>query len=174
MMNMEAAMRPTLSEVMTLLDLKPLREEGGFFNETYRSVETIDARQFQRGHGGTRSLSTAIYYLLTPTSFSAMHKVPGDEIFHFYIGDPVEMLELFPDGSGRTVTLGRDISRGMHFQHVVPGDIWQGARLVPGGEYALLGTTMAPGFDYADFVKGNRDELTRMYSSHAELITQLL
>ena len=167
-------MRPTLSELMTLLDLKPLREEGGFFNETYRSAEIIDARQFQRGHSGTRSLSTAIYYLLTPASFSAMHKVPGDEIFHFYAGDPIEMLELFPDGSGRTITLGPDVSRGMHFQHVVPGGVWQGARLMPGGEYALLGRTMAPGFDYTDFVKGSRDELTRMYSAHAAMITQLL
>ena len=167
-------MRPSLSDLMTILDLKPLEQEGGFFVETYRTAENIDARQFKLGHTGPRSLSTAIYYLLTPESFSAIHKVPGDEIFHFYAGDPVEMLELLPDGSGHIVTLGPDIQSGMKFQHIVKGGVWQGARLVAGGEYALLGTTMAPGFDYADFSKGNASELVAKYPAHAVLIRELL
>jgi predicted cupin superfamily sugar epimerase len=173
--NSEAtAMKPTLTEVMRLLNLKPLPEEGGFFVESYRSSESIDARQFERGHQGTRPLCTAIYYLLTPGTFSALHKLPGDEMFHFYGGDAVEMLELFPDGSGRLVTLGADISRGMELQHLVRGGVWQGSRLAPGGEYGLLGTTMAPGFDYRDFIKGNRNELMRVYPEHAEMIAALL
>jgi predicted cupin superfamily sugar epimerase len=167
-------MRPSLSDLMRILNLKPLEPEGGFFIETYRTVEKIDARQFGLGHCGTRSLSTAIYYLLTPESFSAIHKVPGDEIFHFYAGDPVEMLELHADGSGGVTTLGPDIGAGMKFQHIVKGGVWQGARLVAGGEYALLGTTMAPGFDYADFSKGNVDELAATYPAHEELIRELL
>src|SRR5215467_4014780 len=145
--------RPTLLELMRILDLKPLPEEGGFFAETYRSSENIDARELKRGHTGPRSLCTAIYYLLTPTSFSSLHKVPGDEMFHFYAGDPVELFELVPNGTARRVMLGSDLRNGMKFQHVVPGGMWQASRLVPGGEYALLGTTMSPGFDYADFVK---------------------
>jgi uncharacterized protein len=164
----------TLSEILRLLDLKPLAEEGGFFAETYKSSELIDARQFKRGHGGVRSLCTAIYYLLTPTSFSALHKLPGDEMFHFYAGDPVELLELFPDGSADTVTLGPDIANGMKFQHVVPGGVWQGSKLVTGGEYALLGTTMSPGFDYRDFVRGNAEELVARYPARAALIRELL
>lgn len=166
-------MRPSLSDLMKILDLKPLEPEGGFFVETYRTAEKIDARQFGLGHGGMRSLSTAIYYLLTPESFSAIHRVPGDEIFHFYAGDPVEMLELFPDGTGGVTTLGPDVQRGMKFQHIVKGGVWQGARLVPGGEYALLGTTMAPGFDYADFSKGNAEELVRTYPNYTTMIRQL-
>lgn len=166
---------PMLSELMRILELKPLPNEGGFFRETYRSPETIEAQSFKQGHGGPRALSTAIYYLLTPTSFSALHKLPGDEMFHFYCGHPVELLELFADGNGsRTVTLGPDIRSGMKFQHVVPGGVWQGSRLVKGGEYALLGTTMAPGFDYADFVKGNREELVEKYPAHRTLISELL
>jgi uncharacterized protein len=165
---------PKLNEIFRLLALKPLTEEGGFFIETYRSAESIDARRFDRGQDGTRSLSTAIYYLLTPGSFSVLHKVPGDEIFHFYAGDPVEMLELHPDGSSRSVILGPGISDGMKFQHVVPGGVWQGSKLVAGGEYALLGTTMAPGFDYADFVKGNADELIAEYPAQAARIRELL
>ena len=111
------------AELMRLLELKPLSEEGGFFVETYRSADTVDARQFQRGHTGTRSLCTAIYYLLTPASFSVLHKLPGDEIFHFYLGDPVEMLELHPDGAARVLTLGADVAHGMKLQHVVPGGV---------------------------------------------------
>ena len=167
-------MRPTLSDVMEILELKPLEPEGGFFVETYRANEQIDARQLGLGHIGLRSLSTAIYYLLTPESFSAIHRVPGDEIFHFYAGDPVEMLELLPDGSSRIITLGSDIRNGMALQHVVRGGIWQGARLVKGGEYALLGTTMAPGFDYADFAKGNLHDLAAQYPRHADMIRALL
>lgn len=166
--------RPTAYELMRMLDLKPLPSEGGFFAETYRSSEMIDAQGLKRGHGGRRALCTAIYYLLTPTSFSALHKLPGDEMFHFYAGDPVQLLELFPDGAGRTVALGPDIASGMKFQHVVPGGVWQGSRLVQGGEYALLGTTMAPGFDYGDFVKGNREELVTKYPAHERLISELL
>lgn len=165
---------PTVPELMRLLGLKPLPEEGGFFAETYRSQETIDARQLKRGHTGARPLCTAIYYLLTSTSFSALHKLPGDEMFHFYAGDAVEVLELHPDGSVRTVILGPDIANGMTFQHVVPGGVWQGSRLLQGGEYALLGTTMSPGFDYADFVKGDRAQLVAKYPAHAKLISELL
>ena len=167
-------MKPSLSELMSILNLRPLQEEGGFFVETYRSAENIDARDLGLGHGGRRALATAIYYLLTPESFSAIHNVPGDEIFHFYTGDPVEMLELAPDGSSRIITLGPDIRNGMKYQHMVKGGIWQGARLIAGGEYALLGTTMAPGFDYADFTRGNMDELARHYPAHATMIGELL
>ena len=162
--------KPTLKEVLQQLDLKPLPEEGGFFVETYRSQETIDAQTFGRGHTGRRSLSTAIYYLITPDSFSTLHRVPGEEVFHFYLGDPVEMLEIHADGTVRTVVLGADLKNGMKLQHVVAGGVWQGARLVNGGEYALLGTTMSPGFDYGDFTKGHREELIAKYSAYRELI----
>jgi uncharacterized protein len=164
--------RPSLEELLQLLDLKPLPEEGGFFVETYRSQEIIDAGVFGHGHTGKRSLSTAIYYLITPDSFSTLHKVPGEEIFHFYFGDPVEMLQLRANGSMQLITLGHDLRSGMKLQHVVSGGDWQGARLVTGGAYALLGTTMAPGFDYADFTKGRRDDLTATYPSHRELISR--
>ena len=121
---------------------------------------------------GERSHGTAIYYLLTPDSFSAMHRLPGDEVFHFYLGDPVEMLELHPDGSATTTVLGSD-PRTMRLQHVVLGGTWQGTRLVAGGAWALLGCTVAPGFDYADYEAGTGD-LMNEYPGHAELIAQRL
>ena len=122
---------------------------------------------------GDRAAGTAIYYLLTPETFSALHKLPGDEVFHFYLGDPVEVLQLYPGGSGEVTVLGHDIAAGMRPQHVVPGGVWQGSRLRPGGSYALLGTTMSPGFDYKDYETGSRQSLTQLYPGHAAAIASL-
>ncbi len=96
----------TVDEVKSLLRLEPHPAEGGWFAETYRSEEGIDARALPPRYRGARALGTAIYYLLTPESFSAMHRLASDEIFHFYLGDPVEMLQLWPAGSARTVMIG--------------------------------------------------------------------
>lgn len=159
----------TADDIIRLLDLKPLIIEGGFFRETYRSPEQVNPLAKNQ----KRSLATAIYYLLTPETFSQMHRVPGDEIFHFYLGDPVEMLQIAPEGMGRIITLGRDINAGMQLQHVVPGGYWQGARLRSGGRFALMGTTMSPGFDYADYETGSRDTLTRKFPQHSEMVRVL-
>jgi uncharacterized protein len=159
----------TAEEVIRLLDLKPLTIEGGFFHETYRSAQAITLPLYR----GQRSLATAIYYLLTADTFSRMHRVPGDEMFHFYLGDPVKMLQLKPDGSGEVVIMGHDIASGMKVQHVVPGGWWQGARLRPGGQFALMGTTMGPGFEYEDYTSGKRGELMRDYRGHSDLISAL-
>ena len=120
-----------------------------------------------------RSFSTAIYYMLTPGTFSEMHRLKGDEIFHFYAGSPVEMLQLFPDGSGKKVIIGNNIKQEEQPQVVVPAGVWQGSRLLPGGEFALMGTTMAPGFDFSDYQTGNKEELIRRYPHFEELITHL-
>ncbi len=153
----------TANEVIRLLDLQPLTIEGGYFHETYRSKDQFTPT----GYPGSRSLATAIYYLLTPDTFSEMHMVPGDEIFHFYLGDAVEMLQIAPDKTAKTIILGNDIGSGMQPQHVVPGGYWQGARLREGGRFALLGATMSPGFDYADYRSGKRDELLMQFPQHS-------
>jgi uncharacterized protein len=164
---------PSAKEIQELLKLQPLPVEGGYFAETYRSKFTLSQRSLPFGHPGERALSTAIYYMLTPDTFSAMHRLKGDEVYHFYLGDPAEMLILKPDGSGETLLMGQEIASGMRLQHVVRGGVWQGSRLVPGGKFALLGTTMAPGFDPADFELGARDELSARYPACAELIAVL-
>lgn len=164
---------PTADQIKKLLNLNPLPVEGGFFAEAYRSDIALPKSALPGTYLGDRSLSTAIYYLLTPDTFSALHKLRGDEIFHFYLGDPVEMLLLKPDGTGEGVVLGQDIGSGMRLQHVVPGGTWQGSRLVPGGKYALLGTTMAPGFDVQDYEPASRDYLRARYVKYAALISIL-
>src|SRR5262245_63405894 len=137
----------TAEDVIELLRLQSHPVEGGYFRETYRSGETLPAIVLPRQRGD-RSISTAIYYLLTPETVSALHRLPGDEVFHFYLGDPVRMLQLWPDGSTRELLLGSDLRQGHHLQTVVPARVWQGSVLEPGGRFALLGATMAPGFDY--------------------------
>lgn len=163
----------TIEQIKHLLQLKPHPAEGGYFIETYRSEEIIPAHALPARYSSKRSFSTAIYFLLTAETVSVMHRLQSDEIFHFYFGDPVEMLNLYPDGSGRVITLGADLLKGMVPQVVVPKGVWQGARLKSGGTFALLGTTVAPGFEYTDYEAGNRDELMTIYPQYSDLIIAL-
>jgi len=149
-------------EIIRLLRLAP-HPEGGFYRETYASAESVAPVALPARYGGPRSFGTAIYYLLTPDTFSALHRVQTDELYHFYLGDPVELLQLLPDGAGRLVTLGANLRAGMLPQALVPRGAWQGSRLRAGGRYALLGTTVAPGFDFADFEFGDRAGLSAAY-----------
>ena len=163
----------TPAQIRELLRLEPLPGEGGYFVRTYESSHRLAKEALPAAYDGPRPASTAIYYLLTPDTFSAIHRLPGDEIFHFYLGDPVEMLELHPQGGAAQVVLGPDLAAGMRPQHVVHGGVWQGSRLRDGGEFALLGSTMAPGFDYADFESGSRQQLLAQYPAFAQRITEL-
>ncbi len=146
----------TAEEIIRVLDLQPLPGEGGYYRETYRSAA-----------------STAIYYLLTPESHSRLHRLPGDEVYHFYRGDPVELLLLFADDCGELVRLGPDLVAGQRPQVVVPAGVWQGSRLVPGGRWALLGTTMAPPFEFDQFTPGDAEALAVRYPDFAALIHAL-
>jgi predicted cupin superfamily sugar epimerase len=163
----------TADRIRALLKLEPHPIEGGYFVETYQSALRIPKASLPEAYANDRAAGTAIYYLLTPDTFSALHKLPGDEIFHFYLGDPVEMLQLHPGGGGEVIVLGQDIASGMRPQHVVAGGVWQGSRLRPGGSYALLGTTMSPGFDYQDYETGKRQMLTQLYPHHSSMIASL-
>jgi hypothetical protein len=102
-----------------------------------------------------------------------MHRLASDEVFHFYLGDAVEMLRLHPDGAGERVVLGQDLAEGQWVQTVVPQGVWQGSRLVEGGRFALLGCTVSPGFDYADYEAGSRAELVRGWPEWGEMIEGL-
>lgn len=163
----------TADDLKKLLGLEPHPCEGGWFVQTWRSDETIPKAALPERYPDERAAGTAIYYLLEPHTFSEMHRLASDEIFHFYLGDPVEMLQLWPDGSARTVVLGHDVAAGMHVQLLVPKGVWQGSRLLPGGSFGLLGCTVSPGFDYADYESGRREELARLYPQAEEKIRLL-
>ncbi len=163
----------TAEEIIALLKLQPHPREGGFFRETYRADEQLSSSGLAGRYSGDRSVSTAIYYLLTPNTFSAIHRLKSDEVFHFYLGDPVQMLQLHPDGQGKTFIIGNDVMAGQQPQVLAPRGVWQGSCLQPGGSVTLLGCTVAPGFDFDDYEHGDRDMLVKQYPDFSELITRL-
>ena len=160
-------------QIIALLRLQPLPLEGGYYRETYRAGEKIAAAALPPRYGADRAFCTAIYYLLTPETISALHRVKSDEIFHFHLGDPVTMFQLHPDGRAERVVLGHDIAAGQQLQVVVPRGVWQGAFLNEGGRFALMGCTAAPGFEFDDFELGRREELLKAFPKRAEVITRL-
>jgi hypothetical protein len=165
----------TAEELIRLLRLEPLPVEGGHFRQTWSSDVMLPASALPVRYASPRTAGTAIYYLLTSDldSFSALHRLATDEIYHFYLGDPVEMLLLTEDGDAQRIVLGPDLLGGQEVQHVVPRSVWQGSRLMRGGRFALLGTTMAPGFDPRDFTLGSRDQLIRQFPQEAAFIREL-
>ena len=153
----------TSQDIVKKLNLKPLPGEGGFYYETYRSETDVPSRLLGLDGKDTRHVSTAIYYLVTPESFSALHRVKSDEIFHFYAGDPVEMIQIDPNGNILRITIGSDIMNGEQPQVLVPKGSWQALKLRDGGSWSLMGTTVSPGFEFEDFELGSRDELLNTF-----------
>jgi predicted cupin superfamily sugar epimerase len=163
----------TAEQIIEFFGMQPLPAEGGFYVETYRAQEKIGSNTLPARYTGPRHFGTAILYLLTPETFSALHRVQSDEVFHFYLGDPVTMVQLHGDRTSEVITLGRDILDGQRIQVTVPKDTWQGCFLSEGGKFALMGTTVAPGFEFADFEPANREELLEQYGDRREIIFRL-
>lgn len=145
--------------------LEPIPREGGRFRRTWAGPERADGRPE----------GSAIVALLTaePGDYSALHRLPTDEIWHFYLGDPLEMLLLAPDGTSRTAVLGPDVLGGQHPQFTVPAGTWMGARVSADGAWSFFGCTMAPGFTYGDYEHGDAVELAARYPAEAARITAL-
>ena len=159
----------TADEVKEVLGLVQHPREGGWFVRTWESEEWVELERY----GGARRTSTAIYYLLEPGTFSEMHRLESDEIFHHYMGGAVEMLELFEDGSSSRVVIGKDLEAGARPQHVVRRGVWQGSRLVGDEGWALLGCTVSPGFEFEDYADASADELCARWPGEAEMIRGL-
>lgn len=157
----------TAAEIKQLLRLEPHRMEGGWYRRTYTSEVSVALLR------GVRPYGTAIYYLLEEGAFSEMHVLASDEIFHFYYGDPVEMLQLWPSGESKVATLGPDLAAGHQVQLVVPAGVWQGTRLIGSGKVVLLGCTVTPGFDFADYRNASAQELISGWPHESERIKQL-
>ncbi|MEI5527484.1 cupin domain-containing protein [Streptomyces brasiliscabiei] len=160
----------TPEDLVAHYELQPIPREGGCFRQTWAGPE--------RGDG--RPEGTAIVALLTtaPGDYSALHRLPGDEIWHFHLGDPLRMLLLAPDGSSRVVVLGPHVLDGQHVQYVVPAGTWMGARVSgggggEGGGWTLFGCTMAPGFTFEGYEHGDPAELARLYPDRAAEIGEL-
>ncbi len=156
--------RMSAEEVIARLGLTPLSGEGGLCRQTYVSGVRTE---------GGEAAGTAIFYLLRGDSFSHLHRLTGDEVYHFYLGDPVELVELLPDGTARRTVLGGDIAAGQEVQHLVPAGNWQGSRLAEGGAWALMGTTMCPGYTDEGYEHGDAEALLARYPQAAGEIRAL-
>ena len=151
--------------IIRQLKLEPLPVEGGLFRQSWRSRVELDGKP----------AGTCIIAMFTADldSFSALHRLPNDEIWHFYAGDPIDLVLLHPHGRSEHVTLGADILHGQRCQFVVPAGTWMGASLVPGASYGLFGCTMAPGFTAVSYEGGDRDQLIAQYPNERATITRL-
>jgi uncharacterized protein len=157
---------PTAGDWIRLLALDA-HPEGGYYRETYRSAETISTA------GGSRAISTAIYFLLPGDQVSALHRIRSDEVWHFYAGSALTLFVLHPDGRPERARLGPDAAAGERFQMLVPSGCWYGAAVDDPASWALVGGTVAPGFDFADFELGGRAALTREFPQHRAVIERL-
>lgn len=142
--------------------------EGGYFKETYRSSEIVLNR-----NGKERSASTGIYFLMTSENFSAFHKIESDEMWHFYDGAPLSVYIILPDGELEILKIGKDLEKGEQLQAVVPAGCWFASRVDELNAFSLVGCTVAPGFDFEDFVLAERQELVDEFPQHAQLIKEL-
>jgi len=146
--------------------------EGGSFRETYRSSIVIPGGIMDRFQG-SRVASTAIYFLLEQGQYSAFHKIKSDEIWHFYDGDPLDIFEIDENGQLLSHKLGRETRNGESLQVVIAAGRWFGSRVSDGGSFSLVGCTVAPGFEFADFELADRDVLINRYPAHHALITEM-
>ncbi len=154
------------------LELAP-HPEGGFYRQTYRSDLTLSHSALPQNFKGDRSASTAIYFLLADDDFSAFHRISSDEMWHFYAGDSLEINVIDSNGHHSVIKLGTDTDEGEQFQAVVPAECWFAACLKGSNTFALVGCTVAPGFDFADFEIGTRPGLIAQFPQHAKLFERL-
>lgn len=153
----------TPEDLVAHYGLEPIPREGGLYRRTWAGPGRPDGRPE----------GTAIVALLTAGDFSALHRLPTDEIWHHYLGDPLELLLLAPDGTSTTAVLGPDVLGGQHPQLTVPAGTWMGGRVTGGGAWTFFGCTMAPGFTFEGYEHGDAAELTARYPDWAAHILQL-
>lgn len=166
---MSASESPRVQELITRLALAP-HPERGYFAETYRSTTEVVCST----HPAPRAASTAIYFLVTATQpTTTLHRLVSDEVFHFYEGGPLAVLRLFPDGSWDRPILGLDLAAGQRPQLVIEAGTWFGAELVDDSSHCLIGCSVAPGFDFADFELAEGPELAVRYPDAATIIARM-
>lgn len=147
--------------------------EGGYFRETYRSSDVLEADQLPERYDAAHSFCTAIYYLLKGDQFSALHRLKTDELWHFYTGSPLTLHIISESGEYAQIELGSNFDKGEVFQTVVPAGNWFGATVDDSSSFSLVGCTVAPGFDFSDFELGNSKALIKQFPQHREVIERL-
>ncbi len=165
-------MTTEIEKLIQQLELQP-HPEGGYFKETYRSEGFIPKDSLGNKYTGPRNYSTCIYFLLTSDTFSAFHKIQQDEFWHFYKGSTIDLHMISPEGKHSKVVIGNDIENGEIPQFVVPGGYWFGGKVTAKDSFALVGCTVSPGFDFADFTLAEREKLIQEFPQHKSIIEVL-
>ena len=147
--------------------------EGGFYREVYRSEEIIENYKLPKRYYGERNFSTSIYFLLNQEQISSFHKLKSDEIWHFYTGSSLKIHIISENGIYKEVKLGLDFNNDENLQIVIPHNNWFAAELLDKSSFSLIGCTVSPGFDFRDFILGERENLTKLFPRHKDLIKQL-
>lgn len=156
------------TDYITALEMLP-HPEGGFYRENYRSEIRVQFPGFE----DSRNVATSIFFLLEKGNFSAMHRIKSDEIWHFYDGDPLEIIEISPEGTLNSTYLGRNVTKGEKLVYCVKSGNWFGSRPAKGSQYSLVGCTVAPGFDFIDFEMPTRDFFITQFPLHKEVLTEM-
>jgi predicted cupin superfamily sugar epimerase len=154
------------------LGLEP-HPEGGYFRQTYKANLVMVKEVLPREFAGNRAVSTAIYFLLEGENFSAFHRLRSDEVWHFYAGDPLVVHVIEPEGKYSRILLGCDLEAGQVLQAVVLAGCWFASHVADWKSFAVVGCTVAPGFEFEDFEMGKREELGARYPQHWGLIERL-
>jgi len=162
----------TAADYVRAYQMQP-HPEGGFYAETYRSVEQIAQSALPDRFSGARSFSTAIYFLLEGHHRSMLHRIQSDEVWHFYAGGPLNIYVITPDSELSVIRLGSNPENGEVFQAVVPAGCWFGSKPADGVDFSLVGCTVAPGFDFADFELADRESMLQQFPKWREVIELL-
>ncbi len=161
-----------IEEIIDHLELLP-HPEGGYYREYYRSEGSISKDCLEVGYTGKRNYATSIYFLLTSTTFSAFHRIRQDEIWHFYKGSPLIIHMISETGSYSKIILSNRLHREEYIQYVVKGGVWFAAEVINPDSYALVGCTVAPGFDFDDFELPTQTQLLEKFPQHHTIINRL-
>jgi len=156
-------------EIIRKLDLLA-HPEGGYFKEVYRSSGSVGPEALPKEFASQRNFATSIYFLLEHGNFSAFHKINQDETWHFYLGSPIRIHMISPDGKYSSVVIGQDLANDVFPQYTVSGHVWFAAEVLEPGGFGLVGCTVAPGFDFDDFVLAEFDALVAKFPDHQEVI----
>jgi len=179
----------TCKKLIVKYKMKPLAFEGGYYTEIFRSGIMLDIDSLPGEHhkresnepdeSGVlhyRSIGSSILFMVTRDCFSKLHRVPTEEIYNFYFGDPVNMINITEKGSISFTILGNNIEEGEKFYHIVPKNCWQASNLVEGGIFAMMGTVMSPGFERSDYEGASeyRSSLLAEHPQHSLLLNKLI
>lgn len=162
----------TVDTLVKELELLP-HPEGGYYKETYRSEGKITQVCLSPDFKGDRNMATGIYFLIEKGNFSALHKIKSDETWHFYYGDALEVIEINEQGKLTITQIGSHLLKGETFQYTVKANTWFGSRVSGNGNFSLVGCTVYPGFDFNDFELAKRQDLTKLFPQHSQLISEL-